>query len=167
MELVWCANWHHHVPKWAKNRLSRKRSETHRNGSTVTSRPHNSRVDTKTHPSMCGWPLGDNICPFSITWRDGVVISRGPPHKGHPPTLKKKSQTIRHTGQYPLYYRVYPTIGKWNHAPARSTDFCSYSYACRYRSYGYNCKTGGTPCVFGRKSMVKCYWVPFTIGYRF
>ena len=25
---------------------------------------------------------------------------------------------------------------------------------------------GGSPCVSGIKSMVKCYWVPFTIGFR-
>eukprot|EP01050_Picozoa_sp_SAG11_P028163 SAG11_NODE_7424_length_1146_cov_3.831901_1_plen_175_part_00 len=32
--------------------------------------------------------------------------------------------------------------------------------------YGHNCKTGGAPCVSGRKPIVKYYRVPFTLGFR-
>ena len=58
--------------KMSQKPCSRKRSKTHGNGSTVTDRLHISRADTKTHPSMCGRPLGDNTCLSSIIWQEGV-----------------------------------------------------------------------------------------------
>ena len=59
------------LEKMRRKPSSRKRSKTHRNYFAVTDRLHFSRVDTKTHPSMCGWPLGDNICLLFINWQEG------------------------------------------------------------------------------------------------